>query len=60
MCLQDMAIEDKQRVSLEIAAMDPDKKAAIEQAAADARAAKQQKKTDKADKADKVGLCVGT
>jgi hypothetical protein len=48
-CLQDMAQEDKERVNLEIAAMDPDMKAAIAQAAADAKAAKQQKKTDKAD-----------
>ncbi len=53
--LQDMATEDKQRVNLEIAAMDPEKKAAIEKAAADARAAKKQKKTDKT---DKVHLCV--
>ena len=45
--LQDMAAEDKERVKLEIAAMDPETLAAIQDAAAEARAAKKEKGTDK-------------
>jgi hypothetical protein len=48
--MQDLATADKERVATEIAAMDPSVKAAIEKAAADARAAKKQKKTGKAEK----------
>jgi hypothetical protein len=42
-----MATAEKERVAKVIAAMDPSVKAAIEKAAADARAAKKQKKTGK-------------
>jgi len=46
---QDMAAADKQRVAVEIAAMDPDVVAAINKASADARATNKAKKD-----ADKV------
>jgi hypothetical protein len=48
--VQDMAVADKEKVSAEIAAMDPAVKKAIVEAAAAARTAKKQNKTDKAAK----------
>lgn len=52
-----MAIADKERVKAEIAVMDPAVKAAIEKAAAEARAAKKQGKIDKVAKVQLLCSC---